>query len=112
MSSSCTHLDSIEITELPEEVAGCEDCLAAGGVWLHLRICLGCGHVGCCDDSPGRHATAHARRRATRSSARWSRARTGAGASSTSSAMRIPQITGTTRIPPSPDARVADAPWS
>ena len=36
----CTHLDTIEITELPEEVAGCEDCLATGGVWLHLRICL------------------------------------------------------------------------
>ena len=61
MSSSCTHLESIEITELPEEVPGCEDCLAAGGKWLHLRICLTCGHVGCCDDSPNRHATAHAR---------------------------------------------------
>ena len=55
----CTHLDTIEITELPDEVAGCEDCLATGGVWLHLRICLACGHVGCCDDSAGRHATAH-----------------------------------------------------
>ena len=57
--SNCTHLDTIEITELPEEVAGCEDCLATGGVWLHLRICLACGHVGCCDDSPAKHATAH-----------------------------------------------------
>ena len=35
------------------------DCLASGGKWLHLRICLTCGHVGCCDDSPNRHATAH-----------------------------------------------------
>jgi uncharacterized UBP type Zn finger protein len=59
--TSCTHLDQVTVTELPESVAGCEDCLAAGGVWLHLRICLSCGHVGCCDDSPNKHATAHAR---------------------------------------------------
>ena len=58
----CSHTDQIEITELPEEVAGCAECLADGGVWLHLRICLTCGHVGCCDDSPGKHASAHARR--------------------------------------------------
>jgi ubiquitin-hydrolase Zn-finger-containing protein len=57
---SCTHLDTIKITELPAAVDGCEDCLREGGVWLHLRICLECGHVGCCDDSPGRHASAHA----------------------------------------------------
>ena len=60
--ASCTHLESVKVTELPEAVDGCEDCLAAGGVWLHLRICLECGHVGCCDDSPNRHATAHAQR--------------------------------------------------
>jgi uncharacterized UBP type Zn finger protein len=59
-ATSCSHLDQVEVTELPAEVAGCEECLAAGGVWLHLRICLSCGHVGCCDSSPGRHATAHA----------------------------------------------------
>ena len=58
----CTHLDHILITELPEETDGCEDCLATGGKWLHLRICLECGKVGCCDDSPNRHATAHATR--------------------------------------------------
>ncbi len=57
--AACTHLDTIEITELPDAVDGCEDCLAMGGKWLHLRICLECGHVGCCDDSPNRHATAH-----------------------------------------------------
>ena len=57
--STCTHLDQIEILELPESVEGCEECLRTGGVWLHLRICLSCGFVGCCDDSPGRHATAH-----------------------------------------------------
>ena len=56
---ACTHVDEITVTELPAEVAGCEDCLETGGQWLHLRICLVCGHVGCCDDSPSRHATAH-----------------------------------------------------
>jgi uncharacterized UBP type Zn finger protein len=56
----CRHRSSIKIAELPESVAGCEDCLAAGTSWLHLRICLECGHVGCCDDSPQRHALAHA----------------------------------------------------
>ena len=60
-ATECTHLDTIEITELPEEVEGCEECLAAGGQWCHLRICLACGHIGCCDSSPGRHATAHSR---------------------------------------------------
>jgi uncharacterized UBP type Zn finger protein len=38
---------------------GCQECLAAGTRWVHLRLCLECGHVGCCDDSPRRHATAH-----------------------------------------------------
>jgi hypothetical protein len=57
----CTHLDHVLVTELPDAVDGCEDCLATGGEWLHLRICLECGHVGCCDSSPGRHASAHAR---------------------------------------------------
>ena len=56
----CTHLDHVQVTELPESVAGCEECLAEGGKWLHLRICLECGHVGCCDSSPGRHASRHA----------------------------------------------------
>ena len=41
--------------------AGCEECLRDGERWVHLRMCLGCGHVGCCDSSPGRHATAHHR---------------------------------------------------
>ena len=54
---ACTHLDQIQITELPESVEGCEDCLRMGGAWLHLRICLECGHVGCCDSSPNRHAS-------------------------------------------------------
>ena len=57
--AACTHLDHVHVTELPDAVDGCEECLATGGRWLHLRICLECGHVGCCDDSPNRHATAH-----------------------------------------------------
>lgn len=55
----CTHLDQVALERLPEAVDGCEDCLRTGGEWLHLRICLSCGHVGCCDSSPNRHASAH-----------------------------------------------------
>jgi Zn-finger in ubiquitin-hydrolases and other protein len=61
MTVACTHLDSIELTELLPEVPGCEDCLASGGRWAHLRMCQSCGHIGCCDSSPNRHASAHAR---------------------------------------------------
>jgi hypothetical protein len=54
----CTHLDHVQ----PEDPlpSGCEACLAAGRLdWIHLRVCQECGHVGCCDQSPGRHATEH-----------------------------------------------------
>ena len=54
---SCTHLDTIR--EVTPSAPGCEDCLRTGDRWLHLRLCLACGHVGCCDSSPGRHATKH-----------------------------------------------------
>ena len=47
------------MTELPEEIPGCEDCLAIGGRWVHLPMCQSCGHIGCCDSSPNRHATKH-----------------------------------------------------
>lgn len=57
----CTHLDSIAVSELPEPIAGCEECLKIGGEWLHLRMCMQCGKIGCCDNSPNKHATAHAR---------------------------------------------------
>jgi uncharacterized UBP type Zn finger protein len=57
--SECTHLDQISV-DRPTEVPGCEDCLATGGWWVHLRVCRSCGHIGCCDSSPSRHATAHA----------------------------------------------------
>ena len=61
--STCSHLGTIHVTQLPDSVDGCVDCLTAGTTWVHLRICLQCGHVGCCDSSPGRHARAHARDR-------------------------------------------------
>jgi uncharacterized UBP type Zn finger protein len=57
----CSHLDSIRVRDLPEPLLGCEECLKSGDRWLHLRMCLACGKVGCCDASPGRHATAHFR---------------------------------------------------
>jgi uncharacterized UBP type Zn finger protein len=54
---SCTHLDTIRpVTPTAE---GCEECLRLGQPWVHLRLCLACGHMGCCDNSPGRHATKH-----------------------------------------------------
>ena len=56
---SCTHLDTIELTDLPAPPLVCEDCVKVGGRWVHLRMCQQCGHVACCDDSPNRHATAH-----------------------------------------------------
>lgn len=60
MAAACSHLDTITVTELPGEIAGCEDCLRIGGQWLHLRMCHECGHIGCCDSSPNRHARKHA----------------------------------------------------
>ena len=59
MANTCTHIDQIQLTELPESIPGCEDCLKIGARWLHLRMCTSCGHIGCCDSSPNRHATAH-----------------------------------------------------
>jgi uncharacterized UBP type Zn finger protein len=55
----CAHLQGADPAPTPTTPEGCTECLAGGGRWLHLRLCLACGHVGCCDQSPGRHATAH-----------------------------------------------------
>jgi uncharacterized UBP type Zn finger protein len=55
----CSHLEDVQVVDLPDPLAGCEDCLAIGGWWVHLRMCHTCGKVGCCDQSPNRHATAH-----------------------------------------------------
>mgnify|MGYP000901267876 CR=1 FL=1 len=57
MATSCDHLDLAR--EVTPSSNGCEDCLRIGGTWVHLRICMTCGHVGCCDSSPAKHATAH-----------------------------------------------------
>jgi len=57
MADQCSHLDAITTTEASGQ--GCVECLATGGRWVHLRRCVSCGHVGCCDSSPGHHATGH-----------------------------------------------------
>jgi EmrB/QacA subfamily drug resistance transporter len=57
--ANCVHLEVIR-TVIPRTL-GCEECLATGSTWFHLRVCRTCGHVGCCDESPGKHATAHFR---------------------------------------------------
>ncbi len=53
----CAHLD--EIKTVTPSAEGCEDCLKTGDSWVHLRLCETCGHVGCCDSSPNKHATKH-----------------------------------------------------
>jgi hypothetical protein len=61
MNVICGHLDAVKVAGVPAEIAGCEDCLEIGGTWIHLRMCQSCGHIACCDSSPHRHASAHAR---------------------------------------------------
>jgi hypothetical protein len=56
----CSHLETIEFTELPAPIEGCAECLKIGSRWVHLRMCMECGTIGCCDDSPNRHASKHA----------------------------------------------------
>jgi uncharacterized UBP type Zn finger protein len=58
---ACTHLATADLGVSPDSQEGCSDCLREGSQWVHLRLCLGCGHVACCDNSPRRHATAHFR---------------------------------------------------
>ena len=57
MAETCVHLSQIE--DVKPHTRGCEDCLAIGDTWVHLRLCLTCGHVGCCDSSKNKHATKH-----------------------------------------------------
>ncbi len=57
MAAECTHLDSIAITTTTTHV--CEECVKLGDRWVHLRLCLSCGNVGCCDSSKNKHATKH-----------------------------------------------------
>jgi uncharacterized UBP type Zn finger protein len=99
---ACTHLDHVHVTELPESVDGCEECLMTGSGWVHLRICLECGRVGCCDSSPNRHASAHARDtghpliRSLQPGETWSYCFVD------EIGLVLPQVRGETRIPPSP----------
>jgi uncharacterized UBP type Zn finger protein len=95
-------VNRVQVFDLPESVEGCEDCLEAGGAWLHLRICLECGKVGCCDDSPGRHATKHFEEaghfliRSLEPGETWS------FCFEDEAALLLPKVTGNTVIPPSP----------
>jgi hypothetical protein len=59
MPATCTHLDTIDTTLPRERGPGCAECLKIGSRWVHLRQCMQCGVVACCDDSPMRHATKH-----------------------------------------------------
>jgi uncharacterized UBP type Zn finger protein len=57
--AGCSHLDNVH--DVAPRSDGCEECLLIGSSWVHLRLCLTCGQVGCCDSSPNRHASKHAR---------------------------------------------------
>ena len=57
MNEKCEHIE--QVGEVEPRASGCEECLALGDRWVHLRLCMTCGHVGCCDESKNRHATAH-----------------------------------------------------
>ena len=58
MEQACEHFKEIKNVE-PKTPGGCEECLKSGDVWVHLRLCEICGHVGCCDNSKNKHATKH-----------------------------------------------------
>ena len=102
MPEACTHLDYVRVTKLPPTVEGCEECLKSGDPWVHLRICLACGKVGCCDSSPNRHASSHAREerhpliRSIEPGEEWSYCFVD------EVALLIPEVRGQTEVPPSP----------
>jgi hypothetical protein len=77
--SACSHLAAIR--EVYPSAPGCEECLRTGDRWVHLRGCLSCGHIGCCDSSPNRHARSTSRRAPIRSCDPCSRVRAGDGVS-------------------------------
>jgi uncharacterized UBP type Zn finger protein len=58
MAERCAHLAEVRKVT-PRTPQGCEECLKSGSGWVELRLCLTCGHVGCCDNSPNKHATKH-----------------------------------------------------
>jgi hypothetical protein len=57
MANPCSHLNMIK--DVQPNTSGCEECLELGMAWMHLRMCMECGHVGCCDNSPGKHTSKH-----------------------------------------------------
>lgn len=59
LSNPCAHVTASTPRHTTRPTKGCVDCLAIGGEWVHLRTCLTCGHIGCCDNSPNKHATKH-----------------------------------------------------
>jgi uncharacterized UBP type Zn finger protein len=59
LSNPCAHATQATLRHVARPAKGCEDCLRTGGRWVHLRACLTCGHIGCCDSSPNKHATKH-----------------------------------------------------
>ncbi len=97
----CPHLtDTADVPATQDR--GCEECLSNGSRWVHLRRCLSCGHVGCCDSSPNRHATAHHEAtghpimRSIEPGEDW------AWCFADEVGFRLPQVQGSPRIPPSP----------
>jgi monovalent cation:H+ antiporter-2, CPA2 family len=60
MQEPCSHLD--QVRDVSPNKDGCEECLKMGDSWVHLRLCMSCGHVGCCDSSKNKHATKHFRK--------------------------------------------------
>ncbi len=85
MAAECTHLDQIKITTTDKHV--CEDCIKTGDTWVHLRLCVECGHVGCCDSSKNKHATKHFRKTRHPICAPTKEARIGDGATWTRSCL-------------------------
>ncbi len=57
MPDACRHVKTVR--DVTPSALGCEECLKLNSPWVHLRLCRTCGHVGCCDSSPHRHATKH-----------------------------------------------------
>ncbi len=58
-TGACDHLSEVRPPVEPNTPGQCEDCLREGTAWVHLRMCVSCGHIGCCDSSPQRHASTH-----------------------------------------------------
>jgi uncharacterized UBP type Zn finger protein len=56
---TCNHIERADVDMKPKTPKGCEECLKSGDSWVQLRLCLSCGHVGCCDSSKNKHATKH-----------------------------------------------------